>query len=206
MGVHNKIKLNQNKKSKIQMLRSWMTSFAVTVTAAVVVVMTIPNSPIATIDQVQAFESVISYQVSVTDIEQALNPGSLKVVLENQMEYYEQPLDLGSSVGSFNNLNPRTQYTMKIIGNKGFGVENLDLINVSTKPLTGGTIYGYRILDTLDTYFIDYEIDVLIFDSNLIYEEVNLYYAFIYEEQQQQPPDYLMIEILENTSTVLIGP
>jgi hypothetical protein len=205
MGVHNKIKLNQNKKSKIQMLRSWMTSFAVTVTAAVVVVMTIPNSPIATIDQVQAFESVISYQVSVTDIEQALNPGSLKVVLENQMEYYEQPLDLGSSVGSFNNLNPRTQYTMKIIGNKGFGVENLDLINVSTKPLTGGTIYGYRILDTLDTYFIDYEIDVLIFDSNLIYEEVNLYYAFIYEEQQQQPPDYLMIEILENTSTVLIG-
>jgi len=204
MRVHNEIKLNQNKKSRIQMLRSWMTSFAVTVTAAVLVVITIPKSPIATIEQVQAFENVISYQVSVTDEEQALNPGSLKIVLENQMEYYEQSLDLGNSVGSFNNLSPRTQYKMKIIGNKGFGIENLDLINISTKPLTGGTISGYRFIETQDIYFVNYEIDVLVFDPNQIYEQVNLYYAFIYEEQQQQPPDYLMIEITESASTVMI--
>src|SRR3989339_1920876 len=95
-----KIKLNENKKSRIQMLRSWMTSFAVTVTAAVVVIIAIPASPKAVFEQVQAFENVITYQVNVTDEEQALYPESLKVVLENQFEYYERQLDLGSSIGS----------------------------------------------------------------------------------------------------------
>jgi hypothetical protein len=204
MRAPNKIKLNQNKKSRIQILRSWMTSFAVTVTAAIVVITTIPASPIGSIEQVQAFENVISYQISVTDEEQALYPDSLKIVLENQFEYYECPINLGSSAGSFDNLNARTQYTMRIVGNKGFGNENLDTVSISTRPLTGATISGYRLIETLEMYYIDYEIDVLIFDPNLIYEQVNLYYAFIYEQEQGQALEYIPVEILEDASTVLL--
>jgi len=204
MRNNQKIKLNQNKKSRIQMLRSWMTSFAVTVTAAVVVIIAIPASPKAVFEQVQAFENVITYQVNVTDEEQALYPESLKVVLENQFEYYERHLDLGNSIGSFENLNSNTQYTIKVIGNKGFGNENLDLMKISTNPSPGGTISGYRMIETLDSYYVDYEIDVLIFDPNQIYQQVTLYYALIYEEEQQDILDYTPLEILESAYTAFI--
>jgi len=204
MRFANEIIIKQNKKSRIQILRSWMTSFAVTVTAAIVVITTIPASPIASIEQVQAFENVISYQISVTDEEQALYPDSLKIVLENQFEHYERPIDLGSSAGNFDNLNPRTQYTLRIIGNKGFGNENLDTVSISTRPLSGATISGYRMIEGLEVYYIDYEIDVLVFDPNLNYEQVIMYYAFIYEEEQGQPLEYIPVEIFGDAQTVLI--
>ena len=203
MRIKNKLKVDQNKKSRMQILRSWMTSFAVTAVAAVIVVTTIPASPIAEINQIQEFQNAITFQVNVTDSDQALYPDSLEIVLENQMEYYSYPLTLGLNVGIFEDLPENTEYTMRVVGNKGYGNEHLTSMTVKTQARTGGSIVSYTLIPTSEEYYLDYDIRVLISDPHHEYIETSLYYAFIYEGEHGEL-QYTQVPVAQGESNILI--
>jgi hypothetical protein len=124
---------NERFRRQYEIIKTWMSSFAVTAVAAVAAVTLIPSSPKATIIKAEALNNEIIYQVSVTDQDQALELETLFVVLENQMEYYEVPISLGESAGYFAELNPNTEYRLSVYGSKGFGQERLDSVVLTTE-------------------------------------------------------------------------
>ncbi|MDY0373221.1 MAG: hypothetical protein RBQ86_03800, partial [Candidatus Izemoplasmatales bacterium] len=98
----------QKQKSRLEFLRSWMSSFAVTISVVVIMVVVVPKSPVATLTRVEAYANEVFYQVEVTDQDNAILPGTLKAVLVNQLEQVETSLDCGSTTASFTNLKANT--------------------------------------------------------------------------------------------------
>lgn len=168
-------------KTKYEIVKTWLSSFVVTVVAVITVVVFVPKSPEATFIKVMALEDVITYQVKVTDEDQALDLDSLKVVLENQMDYFEVDIDLGETSGYFEGLSQDTEYRLSIYGSKGYGQERLDTRVVRTKSRTGGFILGYEQVG--DSEEPSYEVEVYLNDPDMIYSEVKLYYGYGYEDQ-----------------------
>lgn len=183
MANKEKIKKQQKDKSKLEALRSLMSSFTLTVGAILVASVIIPKSPVASIESVRVFQTEIVYQVEVTDEDHALDLSTLKVVLDGQLEDYSYPLDLGMNVGVFDNLRPNTSYQLSIYGSKGFGQERLASMRVVTKANSGGAIISYELIDTID-YFLSYQVNVLLNDDEGLYSEVNLYYAYKYPDEE----------------------
>ncbi|RJX24433.1 MAG: hypothetical protein C4537_06600 [Acholeplasma sp.] len=189
---------NERFRRQYEIIKTWMSSFAVTVVAAVAAVTLIPSSPKATIIKAEALTNEIIYQVSVTDQDQALDLETLFVVLENQMEYYEVPISLGENAGYFDELNPNTEYRLSVYGSKGFGQERLDSVVLTTEESTGGAILGYQVTgDEFDSIYI---IDVKIHDPESIYENVILYYGFSWEPEM--PIDYQEIIVTESLQSI----
>ena len=79
-----KYKKQFKKKSRLEILKSWMTSFVITASAVIVAVVVIPASPKAEIKNIQVFQDQIVYQVEITDDDNAIRTGTLEVILENQ--------------------------------------------------------------------------------------------------------------------------
>ena len=98
------LKKQNEKNSRLEIIKSWMSSFVVTVVVVVVAVVVIPKSPEASIDNLTVFSNEVAYQVSITDQDEAITKDTLKIVLENQMEYYESRLSLGLNSGIFEGL------------------------------------------------------------------------------------------------------
>lgn len=163
-------------KSRYEIVKTWLSSFVVTVAVVVAVVVFVPKSPEAQILKYTPLENQIAYQVRVTDEDHALNEGSLKIVLENQFTYLELPLILGESSGLFEGLSPDTEYRLSVYASKGFGLERLDTVFVKTEDRTGGFILAYRSMGEI--WEPSYEVDVFINDPDSIYTQVLLYYGY----------------------------
>lgn len=175
----------QKKLSRFQALKSIFTSFAMTVTVVVIAAVVVPKSPSGSIDSVEAFTDVITYTVNVVDEDNAIIPDTLCLRLENQLEVYDRDIGLGMNSGIFENLNPKTEYTLKILANKGYGQEVLDRITLTTAERTGGAITGFLLLSEEDAWSLDYNIDYFISDPFDEYQAVNLRYATKYPSQEE---------------------
>lgn len=186
------------KKSQYEIVKTWLSSFIVTAAVIVAVTLFVPKSPEAKIMKAEGLIDIITYQVSVTDHDQALQLDSLMVVLESQLDRKEVSIDLGESSGYFEGLRSNTDYRLSIYGNKGFGQERLDTRVIRTKDSPGGSILGYRPVG--DQMEPSYEIDVLIRDPESIYQSVTLYYGYTYEDQ----PFYQSVLITSDRETVEI--
>jgi hypothetical protein len=176
-----KFRKQLEKQAKINILKTWLTSFTMTLGVVFLVVVFIPRSPKASFIQVTSFQNEVYYQVMITDEDQALDLDRLKIVLSNQLEHYENPLSLGQSIGSFENLNTNTTYSISVMADKGFGYETLAKTQVQTKPKQGGVIANYYLLESNDDYFLEYAVDVAIFNEEQQYDEIFLYVSKIYE-------------------------
>jgi len=191
------------KKTKLEMLKSMFQSMAITVTAVIAVVVLVPKSPMATIDRVQAFTNEIIYHVDVTDEDNAILPGTLKVVLENQFEFYETSLDLGKTSGIFSELNPNTLYNLKVMADKGFGMENLVSDKVTTVTRVGGGIIGSTLTsDPVDN--LTYDIGLFISDPEAEFKSVQLRYG-IMSSYETEVANYVTIPLLLTDTVVTIS-
>ncbi len=182
-------------KAKLDTLRTFMSSFTLTVGAIAIALVTIPKSPIATIESVQVFQNEIAYQVEVTDEAHALDLSTLVIVLEGQLESYTLPLELGINIGLFENLKPNTNYRLHVYGSKGFGNERLASMYLTTKDKPGGAIINYRLIETFD-HFLNYQVTVLINDSQDLYSDINLYYGYSFLDEEIT--NYEVIPIIDS--------
>ncbi|MCD6482457.1 MAG: hypothetical protein J7K80_01795 [Candidatus Izimaplasma sp.] len=176
-------KKNEETKRRFEAIKDLMSTFAMSTVAVVAVVTLIPASPKAEVIKAVALSEEVVYQVNVTDEDNALDLSTLFVVLENQLEYYEQSISLGENSGYFDNLENNTEYRLSVYGNKGFGQERLDTLLITTNDKIGGTILSVT-SDDID-FSTHYFVDVSIYDPNLKYISVNLYYGYISEHDTE---------------------
>lgn len=191
------------KKSKVELLKSMFQSMAITVTAVVAVVVLVPTSPKAAIDDIQAYTNEIIYHVDVTDVDNAIYPGTLKVVLENQFEYYETCLELGKNSGIFRELNANTMYNLKVMADKGFGMENLASSKIWTETRVGGGIIGYSLLTPPEEYLLNYEIELFLSDPEAEFRSIQLRYGTLYSGETEVT-DYQTIPLAVTDTSVTI--
>lgn len=164
---------------RFEMFKSLMSSFVVGTVAVVAVAIFVPTSPKAEIIDAKAMIDTITYQVSITDEDNALDLSSLVVTLENQFEYYEDAISLGENSGYFDGLEPNTDYWLEVYGSKGFGLERLDVIKLTTRDKEGAFILGVDMLEAdFDT---TYMVDVSVYDPEGVFDSINLYYGYAWE-------------------------
>ncbi|MCF7931760.1 MAG: hypothetical protein K9K93_01150 [Acholeplasmataceae bacterium] len=149
-------------RSNMQVIKTLFTSLSMTVGVVFFVVLAIPKSPIATIQNIKVMETAVAYEVSVTDAEDASEPESLVIILKNQFVDYVQPLVVGFNAGLFEGLEPGTTYDMMVVGNKGFGDITLDHTTVQTEGFSGGVIVMRSELITKNDYDYTYVFDVFL--------------------------------------------
>lgn len=191
-------KKGEEQKRRFNAIKDLMSTFAMSTVAVVAVVTLMPASPKAEILKAIPLSDEITYQVKVTDEDNALDTSTLFVVLENQLDYYEQPISLGENSGYFNDLKPNTQYRLSVYGSKGFGQERLDTIKLTTKERIGGTILGVE-KETID-YATTYRVDVLINDPEQIYTSIQLFYGYQWESEAEL--DYYSLAINEDRTMI----
>lgn len=198
-----KFKEKIRKRSRLEILKSWMTSFVITVSAVVVAVVTIPESPKAEFNQVQVFKNQIVYQVEVTDADNAIDINTLEIILENQFEHYSVSLELGVNVGEFSNLNDGTAYQLSVMGSKGFGQERLATKEIVTQPNSGGAILSYALLDAQNQFDSQYELKTILYDELDEYMSVELYYGVIGIDETE-PFEYFNSVVTDGTSSHIL--
>jgi hypothetical protein len=171
---------NEETKRRFEAIKDLMSTFAMSAVAVVAVVTLIPSSPKAEVIKTVALGEEIVYQIHVTDEDNALDTTTLFVVLENQLEYFEQSLSLGENSGYFDNLNYDTEYRLSVYGNKGFGQERLDTLLITTVDKIGATILSVTPVTT--DFSTMYSVDVSIYDPNSEYSSIALYYGARWEQ------------------------
>ena len=179
----NKYQEQRQKISRFQALKSIFSSFVLTTTAIVIAVIVIPKSPVAKIDDVKAFTNAIAYSVTITDSDNAIIEGSLQLVLENQFDEYNQSANLGVNTGIFDSLDSNTEYTLKIMADKGFGLEVLDKLKIETMEVSGGAITGINLLTPDTEYLLDYQINYYISDPFSEYQSLQISYGYRYSDE-----------------------
>jgi hypothetical protein len=172
-------KKNEEAKRRFEAIKDLMSTFAMTTIAVVAAVTLIPASPKAEVVKAVALSEEIVYQVNVTDEDNALELSTLFVVLENQLEYYEQSVSLGENSGYFDSLEYDTEYRLSVYGNKGFGQDRLDTLMITTGDKIGGTILSVtpEVIDFSTSYIVD----VAVNDPESKYSSINLYYGYATE-------------------------
>jgi len=184
-------KKNEETKRRFEAIKDLMSTFAMSTVAVVAAVTLIPASPKAEIIKAVSLNEEIVYQVNVTDEDNALDLSTLYVVIENQLEYYEQSISLGENSGYFDSLAYDTEYRLSVYGSKGFGQERLDTVMVTTKEKVGGTILSVTQPNPEDT--TNYVVDVSINDPNTKYSSIILYYGSAWEYNTEI--EYSSIEV-----------
>ena len=200
MRKQKKNKLNEFNK-RLDAIKSMMSTFAMSTVAVVAVVTLVPSSPKASITKAEALSEQVVYQVQVTDEDNALDLSTLFVVLENQMEYYEQPISLGENSGFFDALNTDTDYRLSVYGNKGFGQERLDTIQLTTRQHIGSNILS--VTQDGDQFQPIYLVDIQTYDPDGIYNNLTLYYGYAYEPDT--PMQYQSISINDMRVTITLS-
>lgn len=184
---------NEDLRRRYDSVKNLMSTFAMSTIAVVAAVVLIPASAKAEIIKTVALSDQIVYQVTVTDEEDALDLDTLTIVLENQLEYYEQPLLLGENSGFFDQLKFNTEYRLSVYGSKGFGRERLDTTFITTKEKIGSTILS--VTPITDIHNTSYQIDISTYDPENKYSSIQLFYGY------QMEPDG---ELIYNTEPILI--
>ncbi len=191
-------KKNEESKRRFEAIKDLMSTFAMSTIVVVAAVILIPASPKAEVIKTVALSEEIVYQVNVTDQDNALDLSTLFVVLENQLEYYEQSISVGENSGYFDNLENDTEYRLSVYGNKGFGQERLDTLLITTIEKIGGTIFSVT-PDTTD-HSANYYVDVSIYDPDSKYDSINLYYGFSWEHDVEF--QYLSIPVTSSQMSI----
>lgn len=184
-----RVKEEQNKR-RFEAIKNLMSTFAMGTVAVVAVVTLIPQSAKAEIVRAVALENEIVYQVTVTDQDNSLDLESLNIVLENQLEFYEKPIELGENTGYFQALNDDTQYRLSVYGNKGYGQERLDTVLITTEEKIGGTILSVDIEE--HEYNPSYFVNLYINDPEGVYSSLTLHYEYsehYHEEEYGEEPE-----------------
>lgn len=176
-------------KRRYDAIRSLMSTFTMGTIAVVAAVVLIPASPKAEIIKAVSLREEVVYQVNVTDEDNALDLSSLFIVLENQLEYYEMPIELGENNGYFSNLNTETQYRLSVYGDKGFGQERLDTTFITTSQKEGATILSVE--EAVESN--DYLVYLSVFDPDSSYTSIDLYYG--YQSEPDTPITYTQVPI-----------
>ncbi|MBU1020349.1 MAG: hypothetical protein KJ847_03975 [Firmicutes bacterium] len=178
-------KLKFKNKTKANILKNWLSSLFMTVTAVVVIVLVIPKSAEAKINHVQAFEHEVVYSLDVEDQDSSIISGTLKVVLENQFEYYEYPLVIGSNSGVFTELKENTLYHFTIKADKGFGLETLAKEDIKTKEGLQGVIFDVTSADVINDYELSYLVRTFYNDSQLELKEIYIKFGYVYPGESE---------------------
>jgi len=199
----NKFQEQRQKLSRFQALKSIFSSFLLTTTAIVIAVIVIPTSPEAKINDVKAFSDAIAYSVTITDSDNAIIKGSLQLVLENQFDEYNQSANLGINTGIFESLKPNTQYTLKVMADKGYGLEILDKSVIQTKPTSGGAITNINLLTPDTDYYLNYEIDCYISDSFSEYQSIQISYGYRYSSEYDFD-NFQTISLINGEDSIII--
>lgn len=175
----------QKKLTRFQTLKSIFTSLFMTTAIVVVVAVILPKSPIATIDKIESYTNEIVYTINITDEDGAIIPGTLKLQLVNQSEEYERSITVGLSSGLFQELSPDTPYTLKVMADKGFGLEVLASEKIKTAPKTGGAITGFTLNSGEEEYLLEYLVNYFISDPFDEYQTVQMRYATKYPSEEE---------------------
>ncbi|MCF7930728.1 MAG: hypothetical protein K9L02_04360 [Acholeplasmataceae bacterium] len=203
MNSKSKFKEKIRKRTRLEILKSWMSSFVITASAIIVAVVTIPSSPKAEIIQVQVFKNQVVYQVEVTDADNAIDLNTLEIILTNQFEYYKYPLQLGINIGEFSELKDGTTYQMSVQGSKGFGQEILATKEIVTQPNSGGAIIKYSLIDTQNQFDTQYEVETIIYDDLDEYVSVDLVYGVIGVDEIE-PFEYYYLPVPDGSSSHIL--
>ncbi len=198
MKKKNRRQKNEELKRRYEAVKNLMSTFAMSTIAVVAVVTLVPASPKAEIIKTVALSDEIVYQVNVTDEDNALDLDTLIVVLENQLEYYEHPIELGENSGFFDALNIDTEYRISIYGNKGFGAERLDTKMITTKDKIGSTIL--LVTPVIDHHHTMYQVDVSTYDPDNIYTKIELFYEYKFEEDSEL--EYSSIQVTSDRELI----
>lgn len=184
-------------------MKSLFQSFVITVGAVVAVVVLVPKSPVATLSEVQAFANEVVYHADVTDEDNAIYPETLKAVLENQSEYHETKVELGNTTGIFSDLKANTAYTLKIVAEKGFGVEILASEKIKTESRVGGAITSNHLLTPPDQELLEYEVGLLLADPEIEFKEIHLLFGTKYDYETEITYHQTLILSRDQTSIIL---
>jgi hypothetical protein len=182
-------------RTKFQMFKSLFQALTTTVVAVVVVVTIIPNSPKASFDEIKAFSDEIIYQVSVSDLDNAVEESSIKVILENQITKEVDFIGVGQSMGSFSDLTPNTKYDLKVVYDKGFGEETLAKTEVYTETFINAAFSGYNQLETGEISYLNYRVNVKYAD-NFNYDFLRVRYGLKYPSS----------DVVESFQTIDLSP
>ncbi len=193
-----KRKKKEETKRRFEAIKDLMSTFAMSTVAVVAVVTLVPASPEAEITKVVSLSDEIVYQVRVTDEDNALDLSTLNVVLENQLEYYEEPIELGEYSGYFDGLEHNTEYRLSVYGNKGFGQERLDTLLITTEEKVGGTILSVTPQKT--DHETTYLVDIYVNDPDSSYTSINLYYGYTWEVDAEL--EYFSVPVVESRTTL----
>ena len=174
-------KFEEKKKqlSRFQALKSIFSSLLITVTAVVMIVVVTPKSPEADIQSLEAFNNAIIYTINVTDMDNAIIEDTLIVTLENQFEEYETRLEVGNNNGRFLDLEDDTEYKLKVLADKGYGLEVLDSQTIKTFPVAGGIIISSELLEEGEWSYI-YQFEYLVNDIFNEYKNIQVRYGSKY--------------------------
>lgn len=193
----NRNRKKEENKRRFEAIKDLMSTFAMTTVAVVAAVTLIPASPKAEIIKAVALTDEIVYQVNITDEDNALDLSTVFVVLENQLEYYEQAINLGENSGYFDNLKQDTQYRLSVYGSKGFGQERLDTLKITTKEKVGGTILS--VTPNQMHFMTTYTVEISINDPNSSYTSIDLYYGYSYDHDDAFVYDLIPITSMKET-------
>ena len=175
----------QKKLTRFQALKSIFSSLIMTVTVVVVATIAIPKSPEAEILDLDIFTNRIVYNVFVKDSDSAIIEDTLMIELENQSELYTYPLQVGENTGVFAELSEDTEYTIRVLADKGFGPEVLDKETLKTYDKTGGAFTNHELLSEPDFFELNYLIGLFINDPFDEYVSVQIRYGFKYEYSEE---------------------
>ncbi len=175
----------QKKLTRFQALKSIFSSLLMTVTVVVVATIAIPKSPEAEILDLDIFTNQIVYNVFVKDSDSAIIEDTLIIELENQSELYTYPLQVGENTGVFTELSEDTEYTIRVLADKGFGPEVLDKETFKTYDKTGGAFTNIELLSEPDFFELNYLIGLFINDPFDEYVSVQIRYGFKYEYSEE---------------------
>jgi len=186
-----KLKKREENQKRSNVLKNWFSSFFMTVGVVIVVVAFVPKSPQVTIESIQEFSQEVLYRVNVVDEDLAIIEDSLVISLENQFEHYEQPLVLGVTTGVFSNLTETTVYTVKVLADKGFGLEVLSKQQITTKDVLGAGVISNLLTSPPESQTLNYQISTYASDP---FDEVQAFYLDVYtiSENELDPYSYLL--------------
>lgn len=193
-------KKKEETKRRFEAIKDLMSTFAMSTVAVVAVVTLIPSSPKAEITRSIALSEEVAYTVTITDEENALDLSTLFIVLENQLDYYEYPLELGRNSGYFSGLKTNTSYRLSIYGSKGFGQERLATKMITTKEKVGGTILS--VTPEPSEFETSYLVSLSINDPDQTYTSVTLFYG--YKDEFEIDTQYTSIPITESNMDIEI--
>ncbi len=169
--------------TRFQVLKSIFSSVIMTVVVVTAAVIFIPQSPEANILYLEPFNDRVLYQISVVDPDNAIIEDSLKVILENQLDYHESSLEPGDNNGYFEGLMAGSDYQIKVVADKGFGLEVLASENLETEVKTGGRITAVDVIsheDEMNEILVGY----LISDPENQYQRIDIHYGLIYPSEE----------------------